>query len=219
MRQIETSHTFTLSIIPRNRQSSNGPHRSQSLDHLSNKIVYDDESVHLRTSRPVARRGYSTCTSFEYIESRSRACKSMVNRRKQKHPQLLTIVVRTGSSSVSTPEYLNITEKVIEHLNRATYRVSTLMPPTVWRAPDRDAPPLAELPIFPERTGLETLPVFEGGANWSGSLARPFPLSGACGDCIDGWVNPGILSSSKSSSSSGERNKRRSRGSRLCVPA
>src|SRR6267154_1468653 len=59
----------------------------------------------LSTSRPLDLRGYRTCTSLEYIESKSRAWSgvSLHDRTRVTAP---TIVVVMGSSSVSTPEYL-----------------------------------------------------------------------------------------------------------------
>lgn len=59
----------------------------------------------LSTSRPLDLRGYSTCTNFEYIESKSRAWYG-VSLRDRRRLVRLTIVAVTGSSSVSTPEYL-----------------------------------------------------------------------------------------------------------------
>ncbi len=112
--------------------------------------------------------------------------------RKQNLGQL-TIVLDTGSSNVSTPEYL----------------VSTCTPPTSCLLAVLDAPweEEEELPMLPEtvgETGRPALDAVGGGASCSGTnWARPLPLSCTEGCCtIPGWVNPGMLSSSKSSSSS-----------------
>lgn len=57
--------------------------------------------------------------------------------------------------------------------------------------------------MFPETLGLwGGPPIPEGGASCSGG-ALPFPLSGT-GEARDGCENPGMLSSSKSSSLSGQ---------------
>jgi len=59
--------------------------------------------------------------------------------------------------------------------------------------------------MLPETVGETGRPaVVGGGASCSGTnWARPLPLSCTEGCCtIPGWVNPGMLSSSKSSSSS-----------------
>lgn len=62
-----------------------------------------------RSLSPRLFGGYSTCTSFVYIDNRSRACRKCVQygkHRIQARVTRLTIVVVTGSSRVSTPVYL-----------------------------------------------------------------------------------------------------------------
>ena len=59
----------------------------------------------LSTSRPLDLRGYNTCTSFEYIENKSRAWHTISLSATEGGAEL-TMVAVTGSSSVSTPEYL-----------------------------------------------------------------------------------------------------------------
>jgi hypothetical protein len=82
-----------------------------------------------------------------------------------------------------------------------TNLVSTRKPPTVCL--EADLEPFVELPIFPLSSGVPDLIVPLEGTSCSGSRALAFPLPGPWGDCASvGWEKPGMLSSSKSSSSS-----------------
>lgn len=114
----------------------------------------------------------------------------------------LTMVVVTGSSSVSTPVYLQPVRLSSNQKYMLSYLVSTCTPPIVLLVPAPPTFPFAlELPMFPETFGLcGRPPAPEGGASCSGG-ARPLPLPGK-GDWAarDGCEKPGMLSSSKSSS-------------------
>ena len=109
------------------------------------------------------------------------------------------MVVAMGSSRVSAPVNLGTRSSVPYPSHKrtcTTYRVSTCTPPT-----DRlfeGAPgPFTGVPMFPESDGSP-----DEGASCSGALALPLSCTGVLGlGTRPGCVNPGMASSSRSSSS------------------
>jgi hypothetical protein len=100
----------------------------------------------------------------------------------------------------------SVSAVILVHIYRVTetrpYLVSTCTPPTV-RLADFGTPPVALLPILPDRVGLAE-PLERPGGGASCSEARPFPLSGTGDRGFSpraGCVNPGMSVSSRSSSS------------------
>lgn len=114
------------------------------------------------------------------------------------------MVVAIGSSNVSTP--VDLTEEIQSTRaskvdTQQTYRFSTCTPPIIRR--EGFGAPLGVLPIFPESVGVLGAEPSVGVASCSAARPLPFPGKGDSGElAIAGCENPGMASSSRSSSSS-----------------
>jgi hypothetical protein len=109
------------------------------------------------------------------MESKSLACENSASDVGNRKEMRQTIVLVTGSSSVSTPVdlYFHVKDTQNARIKATSHLVSTCNPPTVRLADFGGGFTL--LPILPDRLGLVE-PLVGGGAR-----SRPFPLSGGVG--------------------------------------